>query len=333
MKQESNTIEVPQEEETMGDEENEIAEVPDDEEESSESFESGPGSCGNYATYTLTDAGTLTISGEGVIYIDCFKSNKKIKKVVIKSGITSISDNAFAYCTNLTSITIPSSVTSIGKMAFDDCSSLTSITIPSSVTSIGEYAFVYCNSLTSITIPSSVTSIGAYAFHECSRLTNVYYTGSKTQWENIWISSFNSDLTSANITYFGFFAPVISLTYNASAGGNTIKWAKTGIATGYQIYRKAYGESSYTKIKSTTSLSYTDTTAKSDTTYYYKVRPYYEIANGTYIYGEFSSAKSILNGMNKLNGVWGIMSTMSARTATPAWRRTSGAGGISRTVL
>ena len=39
-------------------------------------------------------------------------------------------------------------VTSIGDDAFDYCTSLTSITIPSSVTSIGDDAFTYCTSLT-----------------------------------------------------------------------------------------------------------------------------------------------------------------------------------------
>ena len=69
------------------------------------------------------------------------------------------------------SYTIPSSVTSIGENAFSYCKNLTSITIPSSVTSIGGYAFWYCKNLTSITIPSSVTRIGNFAFDHCQNLT------------------------------------------------------------------------------------------------------------------------------------------------------------------
>ena len=55
--------------------------------------------------------------------------------------MTSIGDEAFRECKNLTSITIPNSVTSIGKSAFYNCANLTSITIPNSVTSIGDEAF------------------------------------------------------------------------------------------------------------------------------------------------------------------------------------------------
>ena len=59
------------------------------------------------------------------------------------------------------------SVTSIGDNAFRYCSGLTSVTIGSGVTSIGEWAFAYCDGLTSVTIPNSVTSIGDWAFSGC----------------------------------------------------------------------------------------------------------------------------------------------------------------------
>ena len=129
---------------------------------------------------TLSDDGTLTISGNGEMkfwnssYVVAWDSNRKnIKNVIINNGVTSIGNYAFEYCSNLTSITIPNSVTSIGMSAFYYCTSLTKITIPDSVTSIESFAFGRCTSLTSITIPNSVTSIRYGAFHCCTSLTSI----------------------------------------------------------------------------------------------------------------------------------------------------------------
>ena len=95
-----------------------------------------------------------------------------LKEVMITGG-TSIGDDAFYWCSSLTSVTIPDSVTSIGGSAFFGCTSLASVIIGDSVESIGNYAFDGCTSLTSVTIPDSVTSIGGGAFRSCSSLESL----------------------------------------------------------------------------------------------------------------------------------------------------------------
>ena len=138
------------------------------------------GANGDNITWTLDDAGTLTISGEGEME-NCqgsglkpwYHNRSKITKTVITGGVTGIGDYAFSYCTGLTSVTIPNSVTSIGDYAFSGCTGLTSVTIPDSVTSIGYEAFSGCTGLTGVTIPDSVISIGGYALHGCTGLTSV----------------------------------------------------------------------------------------------------------------------------------------------------------------
>ena len=140
-------------------------------------------------TWTLSDDGTLTISGTempdyeyGSRYnnIPWYIQRDKIQKVIIEKGVTNIGNNAFIDCSGLTSIAIPNSVTSIGMDAFSFCSGLTSITIPNSVTSIGKRAFYNCSNLTSITIPNFVTSIGDGAFYGCSGLTSITIPNSVT---------------------------------------------------------------------------------------------------------------------------------------------------------
>ena len=120
----------------------------------------------------LSEAEAAAVTDLGEV----FKGNKNITsfdELQYFTGLTNIGDNAFNYCSAMTSVTFPNSLTSIGKWSFQYCSGLTSIIIPNSVKSIGVAAFHRCNSLTSVTIPESVTSIDYAAFSDCTGLTSI----------------------------------------------------------------------------------------------------------------------------------------------------------------
>ena len=158
----------------------------------SSSFNGASGTCGTNLTWTLGTDGTLTISGNGAM--DNFDSNiytnpdntityyfykapwndykNRVKKVVVKSGVTTIGNGAFNGCGNLTTITMPDSIRSFGKEAFVNTGIL-SLTIPSGITEIANSAFADFTSLTTVTIPASVTTIWDYAFKNCPNLTTV----------------------------------------------------------------------------------------------------------------------------------------------------------------
>ena len=137
------------------------------------------GSCGENLTWTLDDAGLLTISGTGAMTdwsyngSPWYSQRESIKEVQIEDVVTSIGNYAFYNCSSLTGVTIPAGVTSIGICAFSFSKSLTSVTIPEGVTDIGESAFSYCSGLTSVTIPKGVSSIKSNTYTGCSSLMNV----------------------------------------------------------------------------------------------------------------------------------------------------------------
>ncbi len=105
--------------------------------------------------FNITDATnkTVAVTYSGISYD--VVADEYIGSVVIPESVTY---NNVTY-----------NVTSIGDEAFCSCANLTGITIPNSVSGIGDCAF-WGAGITSIEIPNSVTSIGDAAFKECPNL-------------------------------------------------------------------------------------------------------------------------------------------------------------------
>lgn len=88
-------------------------------------------------TWTLTEDGVLTITGEGPMpdYRDGGTSEtppwyphvNRISSLTIGEGVTRIGDYAFMLCSFVTEVVIPESVTSMGDWAFWGCSALITV--------------------------------------------------------------------------------------------------------------------------------------------------------------------------------------------------------------
>ena len=119
--------------------------------------------------YTSVDG--VLFNEDMTTIVDCPENKSGVYR--IPDGVTTIGNNVFFHCANLTEVVSPQSVTAIGIGAFHSCTSLTAVNIPDGVTSIEDSTFGWCEKLSSITIPNRVTAIGKYAFCGCTSLTEV----------------------------------------------------------------------------------------------------------------------------------------------------------------
>ena len=151
---------------------------------------------GNLAPWWNYEAlGMLTSFGN-------FKLEGELKKVVIKDGVTNVSDYALFFLPAATQVTLPESVTRIGRYGIAMCSKLTGMSIPKGVAGIGDFglagngltaitlpdglqslgrgAFDSCASLTNTTLPAAITAVPGKCFADCTKLLNVKYAGTVT---------------------------------------------------------------------------------------------------------------------------------------------------------
>ena len=126
-------------------------------------------------TWTLTEDGVLTITGEGPMpdYRDGGTSEtppwyphvNRISSLTIGEGVTRIGDYAFMLCSFVTEVVIPESVTSMGDWAFGFSTGLQEAYIGDGVTEIAAKAFAECTALKTVVIGKSIQRIGDQAFN------------------------------------------------------------------------------------------------------------------------------------------------------------------------
>ena len=136
---------------------------------------------GDYAFYGCESLTTVNIpSTVTKIGSNAFYNLRNLANVNVtdtedkKSGITTIGDSAFGYCTSLKTITLPGQLTSIGKNAFNSAG-LTTVAIPAAVESVGDSAFYACRDLVSVTFgkDSKLKAVNTSSFENCAKLTTV----------------------------------------------------------------------------------------------------------------------------------------------------------------
>ena len=95
----------------------------------------------------LLNANTDEESGDNIIYYTSYDGNIVTPYSTNVFGANIVSNN---YVGGQGILKFDGPVTTIGDNAFNNCNNITSVTIPGSVTEIGSFAFAWCASLTSV---------------------------------------------------------------------------------------------------------------------------------------------------------------------------------------
>ena len=127
--------------------------------------------------YEVINGDTLVISGNGETEeaIEYGKEVKesKIKKLIIKEGITTTQKLRLGLFSNLKEINLPNSLVEIADCSFMSNRKLEKVIFGKKTKIIGTNAFSGCTSLTNIELPETVEQIQDGAFSECSRLKRI----------------------------------------------------------------------------------------------------------------------------------------------------------------
>ena len=172
----------------------------------------------DFPIWSLTAEGELIIDGVGPMenyeceYTPWYIHHSFIKGVTIKEGITTVGDNAFAYCEELASVSLPNSLMSIGEGAFAECDKLKSVVIPKNVTTIGSGAFVSAG-LSSITCDAATPPVIAdwATFHSVGKSIPVYVP-------------LNSVEDYKNADYWNEFTNIKSIVVDFGSCGANLTW-------------------------------------------------------------------------------------------------------------
>ena len=118
-------------------------------------------------TVVIPENSKLETIGEYAFY-DC-----AMDSIYLPDSVSSIGQQAFHTCRNLTSVVLPAALKNLGNMVFRYCNNLQSITMQEGLEEIGNSVFNYDAKLVSVNIPDSVTKMGSSLFSNCTGLEEV----------------------------------------------------------------------------------------------------------------------------------------------------------------
>ena len=185
-------------------------------------------SCLSYLTdssYGTPESKTLMVKGT---------IHSSTSELVIPEGMTSISQYAFRYFSNVTKIKLPSTMKEITSSNFYNHTYLKEITLPSTVTSVGESAFNGCTNLEFVicratkcpSVTSSIaTNPGDISLKVPRGKASLYKAANI--WKEFKISESIYDVEDKNIFYFGSLTSNGYVIANLNSDYKVKSWSST----------------------------------------------------------------------------------------------------------
>jgi len=244
-----------------------------------------------------------SVNSDGTVKIKSYNGSGgavKIPQKIDGKTVTVIGDEAFWWCSNVTSVKIPNGVKKIGADTFSGCSGLKSVNIPDSVTTIGYQAFQYCDGLNKANIGNGVKSIAARAFINCPGLVRVVFGSSVSSIGDAAFDSWNSGLIFYTFSDYvvkyakneGIACIYLSnwkasleprIKPNLSTNKATLTWNAVAGAGGYEILRYSPSAKAYKLVATKkNALSHRVEGLKAGSRYRFRVRAFVSINGKKY---------------------------------------------------
>ena len=259
--------------------------------DSLESIGNGAFSCqanGTYGTYVASNLKSVKFgTGLKTIGVYAFNGNKKLETVEFTgNNLTSIENNAFRDCLDITELNITGNGLVIGSDAFYCNYALKSVTLGTGVKTINDYAFQQCTSLETVNIGNDVETIGYRAFYYDDNikqlvlgkgLKNVSPAAFSDKYSNLTVYCYEGTygheyakgMSNVDIKFIRDNYYVVDLKASAvSSNSVTMSWKKPNgydAIDHYIIYKNG------AKYDETTDQTYTDINLKSGEEYVYGV--------------------------------------------------------------
>ena len=218
----------------------------------------------SYSNNTNIGKATITIKGKGN-----YSSSRKVTFKIIPKTVTNVKQTYRS--------------TSTIKLSWSKDSKVTGYQVYRSTSKNGTY--------------KKVATLSSYSKN--------YYTNSKLSSGKTYYYKVRAYKKVGSTYYYGNYSSICTASTKCSKPSITvtspktktakISWKKISGSNGYKVYRATSKNGKYTLVKTVKSgdtTSYTNTSLTKGKTYYYKVKAY-KVVNGSNIYSDYSSVKSV----------------------------------------